>query len=91
MNTYQQQILSNELILVYMILIIILCKVNFFYKNNKNIYLKKHFCIIIQYLTCIVMNIILSRYHQCETPPFGVPSGDLSGRITSKIAASRRD
>jgi hypothetical protein len=61
-----------------MILIIILCKVNFFYKNNKNIYLKKHFCIIIQYLTC-------------ETPPFGVPSGDLSGRITSKIAASRRD
>jgi hypothetical protein len=41
MNTYQQQILSNELILIYMILILILCKVNFFYKNNKNNYLKK--------------------------------------------------
>jgi hypothetical protein len=37
------------------------------------------------------MNIILSRYHQCETPPFGVPSAGLSGRITSKIAGSRRD
>jgi hypothetical protein len=37
------------------------------------------------------MNIILSRYHQCETPLFGVPSGDLTGRITSKIVGSRRD
>jgi hypothetical protein len=37
------------------------------------------------------MNIILNRYHQCETPSFGAHSGDLSGRITSKIAGSRRD
>jgi hypothetical protein len=73
-----------------MIQIIILCKVNLFYKNNKNIYFK-NFCIDIQYLTRIVMNIILSRYHQCETPSFDVPSDGLSGRITSKIAGSRRD
>jgi hypothetical protein len=37
------------------------------------------------------MNIILSRYHQCETPSFGAHSGDLSERITSRIAESRRD
>ena len=36
------------------------------------------------------MNTILSHYHQCETPVFGVTSGGLSGRITPKIAGSRR-
>jgi hypothetical protein len=35
------------------------------------------------------MNTILSHYHQCETSPFGV-TGGLSGRLTPKIAGSRR-
>jgi hypothetical protein len=36
------------------------------------------------------MNTILSHYHQCETPPFGIAGSGLSGRITPKIAGSRR-
>jgi len=36
------------------------------------------------------MNTILSHYHQCETPPFGATGVDLSGRITPKVAGSRR-
>lgn len=36
------------------------------------------------------MNTILSHYHQCDTPPFGVGNAGLSGRLTPKIAGSRR-
>jgi hypothetical protein len=36
------------------------------------------------------MNTILSHYHQCETSPFGGNAGGLSGRITPKVAGSRR-
>lgn len=36
------------------------------------------------------MNTILSHYHICETPPFGAIGSGLSGRITPKIAGSRR-
>ncbi|CAF1634464.1 unnamed protein product, partial [Adineta steineri] len=63
-----------------MILIIILYK-----------YQYTTFAVTIQHLTRIAMNTILSHYHQCETPPFGVTGGGgLSGRITPKVAGSRR-
>jgi hypothetical protein len=61
-----------------MILIIILYK-----------YQLTTFSITIQHLTRVAMNTILSHYHQCETSPFGV-TGGLSGRLTPKIAGSRR-
>ncbi|CAF3953226.1 unnamed protein product [Rotaria sp. Silwood1] len=47
-------------------------------------------CINIQHLTRIAMNTILSHYHVCETPPFDVTGSGLSGRITPKVAGSRR-
>jgi len=62
-----------------MILIIILYKYQY---NN--------YATTIQHLTRIAMNTILSHYHQCETPLFGVNAGGLSGRITPKVAGSRR-
>ncbi|UJR25060.1 hypothetical protein I4U23_006420 [Adineta vaga] len=62
-----------------MILIIILYKYQYSTFSNT-----------IQHLTRIAMNTILSHYHQCETPPFGITSGGLSGRITPKVAGSRR-
>jgi hypothetical protein len=36
------------------------------------------------------MNTILSHYHICEPGPFGVGPSGLSGRITPKVAGSRR-
>ncbi len=36
------------------------------------------------------MNTILSHYHQCETQSFGVTNAGPSGRITPKVAGSRR-
>ena len=36
------------------------------------------------------MNTILSHYHQCETIIFSVTSAGHSGRITPKVAGSRR-
>ena len=44
----------------------------------------------IQHLTRIAMNTILSHYHLCESGPFGVTSGGHSGRMTPKVAGSRR-
>ncbi|CAF2900291.1 unnamed protein product [Rotaria sp. Silwood2] len=46
--------------------------------------------VTIQHLTRVAMNTILSHYHQCETPPFGATGGGLSGRLTPKVAGSRR-
>jgi hypothetical protein len=36
------------------------------------------------------MNTILSHYHQCETQSFGVTNAGPSGRMTPKVAGSRR-
>ncbi|CAF3245537.1 unnamed protein product [Rotaria socialis] len=46
--------------------------------------------VTIQHLTRVAMNTIVSHYHQCETPPFGATGCGLSGRITPKVAGSRR-
>jgi hypothetical protein len=62
-----------------MILIIILYK-----------YQLTTFSTTIQHLTRVAMNTILSHYHQCETPLFGVSGTGLSGRLTPKVAGSRR-
>ncbi|CAF1346960.1 unnamed protein product [Didymodactylos carnosus] len=61
-----------------MVLIIILYKYQF-----------TSFATTIQQLTRVAMNTILSRYHQCETPIFGI-GGPTGGRLTPKVGGSRR-